>query len=483
MPWPLFDLTVSVCFFAPCAFLGLWRPDPLFGEQRLWFSGPLNCGEYFDVAIQCGLCLFSFKTFLQLLLLPYLFFPLQFLLRAQFLLQAQSLLLLQFFLPLNLFPEFLEGGKELCVGDFTFDQCANLVSQILKLINGHDLFPCTRWVVTHLYLKRERDKQLFFQFRFIWSAYSIQIRAWDDTEYIDLLIAMLRILFSSFFWHRALVLPTWNNRAVLITCNCEPLYKTYQHNLLLYTHTKSNMLHFIWLLVSNTLSWPSSNIIFPPFRFDTHILPTWHDKYTSIFCDTQQCVFQFFHSYHLRLSLSIYPIRVRAPRRCRCHCQRGRRCLGFCSTLDRWLRKKRSRRMSIIQKRRRCRLRPNIQITISIDILRRVNDTRLSAQWVDSRRRRRGISNIRRRWVRTEGRGIMREESKSKLVFSNPVGMDKCQLQRLMLRDNSNEKNASARLSWQLPHHKKTIRRHCYRQFRDEITARQPGCSICWKDE
>ena len=162
MPWPLFDLTVSVFFFAPRAFLGLWRPDPLFGEQRLWFSGPLNCGEYFDVAIQCGLCLFSFKTFLQLLLLPYLFFPLQFLLRAQFLLQAQSLLLLQFFLPLNLFPEFLEGGKELCVGDFTFDQCANLVSQILKLINGHDLFPCTRWVVTHLYLKRERDKQLFF---------------------------------------------------------------------------------------------------------------------------------------------------------------------------------------------------------------------------------------------------------------------------------------------------------------------------------
>lgn len=29
-------------------------------------------------------------------------------------------------------------------------------------------------------------------------------------------------------------------------------------------------------------------------------------------------------------------------------------------------------------------------------------------------------------------------------------------------------------------HHKKTrIRRHCYRQFRDESTARQSGCSIC----
>ena len=74
-------------------------------------------------------------------------------------------------------------------------------------------------------------------------------------------------------------------------------------------------------------------LIFSPFRLDTHRLPTWHDESTSIFRDTQQCVFQFFHSYHLRLFLSIYPTRLRR--------WRGRRCLGFCSTLDRWLGRRR----------------------------------------------------------------------------------------------------------------------------------------------
>ena len=149
-------------------------------------------------------------------------------------------------------------------------------------------------------------------------------------------------------------------------------------------------------------------LIFLPFRFDTHILPTWHDESTSIFRDIQQCIFQFFHSYHLRLSLSTYPTRIRAPRRCR---RRGRRCLQFHSTLDRWLGRRRNRRMSNIVSIDIPYTRNTVYI--KIDIPRRVNDTRLSAQRGDSQRRR-GISSIHPHRpchrLRTGGRRIMRKE-------------------------------------------------------------------------